>query len=96
MEALISDARIDEDRRVFYELLALAGLRDGEAAALTWSAVDTTQKPLQRLVIGQAFNSNLSVIKSVKMATPRWVPVHRVLAALLKAWKAKGWNAFTG
>ncbi len=94
--ALISDARIDEDRRVFYGLLAVAGLRDGEAAALTWRAIDVTQKPLHRLVIGQAFNSKLGVIKSVKTETPRWVPVHPALAALLKTWRETGWKTFTG
>jgi integrase len=65
IEQLISDQRIPEDRRVLYALKALAGLRHGEAAELTWSRYDTTQKPLAAIRL-----------ERTKTKVPRQIPVH--------------------
>jgi len=52
VEALCSDPRIPEDRRVLYGIELLTGMRSGEAAALPWRAYDPTPTPLGRLVVG--------------------------------------------
>lgn len=50
VEALISDERVPEDRRVLYAVIVLAaGLRFGEAAALRWRIYDRKVQPLGRL-----------------------------------------------
>src|SRR6266852_1050859 len=50
VEQLISDERIPEDRRVFYAIAFLGGLRTGEVSALRFRAYDATIKPLGRLL----------------------------------------------
>jgi integrase len=50
LEALISDERVPQDRRVWYGLLGVGMLRTGEAAGLRWEKVQPGE-PLGRLVI---------------------------------------------
>jgi integrase len=85
VERLISDARIPEDRRVLYALKALAGLRHGEAADLTWRQYDTTLEPLGGLSL-----------ERTKTQVPRRVPVHPTLARVLAEWKLSGWERTYG
>jgi integrase len=78
---LISDARIPEDRRVLYALKALAGLRHGEVAGLTWRQYDATLEPLGGLSL-----------ERTKTQVPRRVPVHPTLARALAEWKLSAWR----
>ena len=97
VEALISDERIPEDRRVLYAVLFLGGgLRFGEAAALRWRMCDATAKPLGRLLIAHSFDVHALREKSVKTEVPRQVPVHPTLASVLAAWKLGGWQRMMG
>jgi len=83
--ALMTDARVPEDRRVLYGLLGLGCLRHGEAAALRWRHI-VPVKPLSRLAIS---NSNESA--TTKSGVERGMPIHRFLGKLLAEWKLSGW-----
>jgi integrase len=85
VERLISDQRIPEDRRVLYALKAVAGLRHGEAASLTWRQYDATLEPLGGLSL-----------ERTKTQVPRRVPVHPTLARVLAEWKLSGWERTFG
>jgi integrase len=85
VERLISDTRIPEDRRILYALKALAGLRHGEAAGLTWRQYDATLEPLGGLSL-----------ERTKTQVPRRVPVHPTLARVLAEWKLSGWERTYG
>jgi integrase len=85
VELLISDGRIPDDRRVLYALKALAGLRHGEAAGLTWRQYDATLEPLGGLTL-----------ELTKSKVPRRVPVHPTLARVLAEWKLSGWERTYG
>ncbi len=95
VEALISDPRIPLDRRVLWALLALTGCRFGEVAALRWRAYDRTQEPLGLLSVHASFDKKSKREKSVKTGTPRRVPVHPTLAAILAEWRMSGWAEYT-
>lgn len=81
----ISNPRIPLYRRALVALLALAGLRLGEALALTWDDVDTRVLPLWRITICRSWSRKEGRLKPPK--TKRWktIPAHPVLAALLRA-----------
>jgi integrase len=85
IERLIADDRIPEDRRVLYALKALAGLRHGEAAGLTWRQYDASMEPLGSLSL-----------EHTKTQVPRRVPVHPSLASVLSEWKDAGWERTYG
>jgi integrase len=85
VEMLISDRRVPEDRRVFYAIKGLAGLRHGEAASLRWRQYDRTLEPLGGLSLEQT-----------KTGVPRRVPVHPTLARVLAEWKLAGWERMFG
>jgi integrase len=85
IEAVISDVRILEDRRVLYALKSLAALRHGEAATLTWAQYDRVASPLGSLNLGKT-----------KSGVPRRMPVHATLAKILGEWKLAGWKATYG
>lgn len=85
IETLIADPRILADRRVLYALKALAALRHGEAAALTWAQYDHRAEPLGAINLGETKNG-----------VPRRMPVHPELARILIAWKASGWREIFG
>lgn len=87
IERLISDERIPEDRRVVYALLALAGLRWGEMAALRWRDYDPSARPLGRITISQSYSTRRKSVGATKTETVRQVPAHPVLAGILAAWK---------
>lgn len=91
LEALISDERIPEPRRVFYALLIYTGMRLGEAAGRRWSDYDTEATPLGRLVVATQYDD-----KPLKTDVPREVPVHPELAKILAAWKLGGYALHYG
>ena len=88
LEILISDPRLPLDRRVFYALEGIAGLRLGEAAGLRWRHYDPSLKPLGRLLIATSYDKGRTKTKQ-----PRRMPVHPTLAAILAEWKLSGWPA---
>ena len=84
LEALISDERVPQDRRVWYGLLGLGILRTGEAAGLRWGKV-TPGEPLGRLIVDCSYDG------PTKSEDERWMPVHPALASLLAEWRLGGW-----
>lgn len=96
VEQLLSDNRLPPDRRLLYALLALAGLRFGEASALRWQSYDTTLEPLGRLLIASSWCTRKSKEKATKTEQPRSVPVHPLLASILAEWKLSGWSLMMG
>lgn len=84
VEKILSDPRTPLDRRVVYALKFFTG-RHTEVLSRTWSAYDTTRKPLGAL--------NLSDTKS---GVPRAVPVHRELAKMLEHWRKHGYRETYG
>ncbi len=91
VEALISDERIDWDRRALYALTFLLGVRHGEAAGRRWEDYDPQARPLGRMVIATQYDG-----ASVKTGRPREMPVHPTLAAVLAEWKLEGFPMFFG
>jgi integrase len=96
LERLISDRRVPEDRRTFYALLGLTGLRFGEAAALRWRSYDATLEPLGRLLVASSWSTRGRLERATKTEQPRLVPVHPVLAKILARWKSDGWRSIMG
>ena len=94
--AIVTAAKIPEDRRTCYTLLFLAGLRFGESAALRWRHYDAALKPLGRLVVAHSYSTKRKKEKSVKTEEPRWVPVHPALAERLAEWRRSGWEQLIG
>jgi integrase len=96
VQQLIGDPRIPVERRVLWSLKALAGLRHGEAAALRWRHYDVAMEPLGRLTIAMSFDSHLLEEKRTKTETTRYVPVHPLLAEILKTWREQHWETHFG
>jgi integrase len=92
----LTSSAVTEDRRVLYAILAFAGLRFGEAAALRWRHYDPRATPLGSLTVAASFSYRTRKEKSVKTGHPRTVPVHPELAAHLARWRARGWPAMLG
>ncbi len=95
LELLISDARVPLDRRVFYALEGLAGVRLGEASGLLWRntavPVPEHEGSLDMLLVAFSYGRPFP-----KGAVIRPVPVHPVLASMLAEWKLSGWERFMG
>ena len=96
VEQLISDKRIPEDRRVFYAIAFLGGLRTGEVSALRFRAYDASLEPLGRLLVAASFDTRRRLEKSVKTGKPREAPIHPTLARVLAGWKLGGWERMMG
>lgn len=93
LEALIGSRELPIDRRVYYALLGVAGLRSSEAAGLRWRDYDDRAVPLGRLTVAMQIGADREE-RETKTEQPRLVPVHPVLAALLTTWRGDGWPAF--
>jgi integrase len=91
LEALIGDDRMPLDRRVMYGLLGIGMLRHGEAAGLRWHAYEPDMEPLGRLEVATSYDDG-----ETKTETPRWMPVHPTLAAMLAEWRLTGWPGAFG
>ena len=85
IQKLLFDPRVLQDRRVFYALKALAGLRHSEAAGLRWSHFNEELEPLAGLDLGKT-----------KTGVPRSIPVHPALHEVLTEWKGAGWERIFG
>lgn len=70
-------------RRILWALCALAGLRFGEAAGLTWGQINRA-KPLDELTIDRSWDCVLRRLGPTKTDEVRLVPVHPRLARLLR------------
>jgi integrase len=97
VETIISAAedKVPWDRRVLYALWFLGGFREGESSALRWRVYDDTLSPLGRIEVFESYNTKLKRTSSDKTETPRMVPVHPVLAAILAEWKLTGWRRYS-
>lgn len=93
---LVSDTRIPLDRRVVYGLGCLAGLREGEISALRCSGYDATREPLGCLYVEASYTRANGREKGTKSGRPRQVPVHPVLAELLREWLEQGFEELFG
>ncbi len=88
---LVDDERVPLDRRVLYAILFFGGVRHGEAAGLRWDKYDETTESLGRLSVVTSYARGRT-----KANRARAVPVHPVLAGILKEWKEQGWEATMG
>jgi integrase len=91
VEALLSDERVPWDRRTFYALELLLGVRHGEAAGRRWRDYDSAAEPLGRIWVATQYDD-----QPLKAGTPREVPVHPTLAAILAEWRLGGFPLFFG
>lgn len=85
VERLYTADELLPDRRVLYALKGLAALRQGEAAKLRWRHIDLDVRPLGKISLGRT-----------KTQTPRQVPIHPALAAVLRSWLETGWKSVYG
>jgi integrase len=95
LEQLISDERIPLDRRVYYALLGLGGLRSSEAASVPWRAYDAAARPLGRLVVATQAEDG-ETAGETKTGEVRDVPVVPALASLLAEWRGSGFAMLLG
>lgn len=96
VEALISDPRIELDRRVMYAMLFLTGMRFGELGALRFGDWDRAARPLTRITIALAIKSVTKTEGTTKTEAEKQVPVHPVLEAILAEWFERGWARYMG
>lgn len=93
VEALISDERISERRRVLYALEFLAGLRANEVTPRRFRDYDETLEPLGKLTVATGYDIKRKIEKATtKTGATREVPVHPTLAAILARWRLGGWE----
>lgn len=92
---LLTDARVPHDRRVFYSLAFLTGMRHGEVAGRRWRDIDPDATPLQALHIRTQYNDE--PLKSPD-GEPRWrvAPIHPLLRAALQEWHDVGFPRLFG
>jgi integrase len=86
LERLISDERVPMDRRVWYALEGIGGLRHSETSKMPWRncGVQPETPPLGMMwILG-------------KGGINRPVPIHPTLAAILAEWRLFGWGEFMG
>lgn len=96
VQQLISDQRIPANRRMWWAMGFLAGMRGGEIAALRWCDYDPRAEPLGKLVLTGSYNVEHGEVKATKTGRTRDVPVHPTLAAMLAEWKLSGWASIVG
>jgi integrase len=85
--SLVTDARIEWDRRVLFALWFYTGSREGEACGLKWGDWIREAQPLGSLAIDSQYED-----ESLKTNRPRKVPVHPELAAVLDEWWREGFE----
>ena len=103
VESLLSDPSVPTDRRTFYALMLLGGMRFGEAAGLTWADYNPDAKPLGHIRLTRQWNDQAGAYTGLKgkrnePGPPRDVPVHPLLAELLEEWRtgARGFAFHVG
>lgn len=86
---LLTDERIPEDRRVYYALGFLAGLRAGEIAGRRWRDVDEDATPLGRLTVASQADSKTGH-RPRKTGDVVEVPIVPALGRILARWRTEG------
>jgi integrase len=93
---LFNDARVPDDRRVFWILeFYMGGPRFGEAAAIRWED-HVHAWPLTKICVAQSYNTKKRRVKETKTEVPREVPVHPELLRVLDWWRREGWERLMG
>ncbi|MBI4821079.1 MAG: site-specific integrase [Deltaproteobacteria bacterium] len=87
---------IPVERRTFYAVLFLGGLRFGEVSALRVGRYDRNRQPLGCLLVAESYDTKTKKVGPLKTDTPREVPVHPALARILATWLLEGWRATFG
>lgn len=82
---------IEPDSTVSYAVLGLAGLRHGEMAGLRWRDYEPKAEPLGRLHIWTSYGRGRT-----KTGVERLMPVHPLLAEILREWRSEGWASLMG
>ena len=92
---LLALGELPEDRRLRYLLGLLAGLRDGEIAALTWEDV-AAEHEVPHLDVNKAFDTNWQMARPKTENGYRKVPLHPLVADALARWRAGGFVMVVG
>lgn len=90
---LVYDARIPWPHRIVNALGAFCGMRKGEAVGLRWRDLHEAA-PLAMIDLRTQYGGRPLKGKPGRPGKPRQVPVHPELAALLDAWRTRGWALF--
>jgi integrase len=101
VEALLSDTRIPWDRRIFFAIRALTGMRTSEVIGLRWMDYDPSYEQLGRIRLEEQWHARKLARTPLKgkrndPGNPRDIPVHPTLAAILAEWKIEGFPKFFG
>lgn len=96
LESLIADPRIPEDRRTFWALLGLTGMRHDEAAGLRWRDVDFRAEPLPRIELTRQAGDRPLKEDRHDTGKRREIPMHPTLRLVLEAWRTGGFARFHG
>lgn len=86
--------KLEFSRRLFYALLAYTGMRVGEVSALTWADYNPDMLPLGEFRVSKTYGRSLR--PTTKTGVTKLIPVHPLLAEMLKTWKATGWEKAFG
>jgi len=90
--SLVSATCIPEHERVANALLlGLAALRVGEMGGLHFRNLSLDMLPLGRIVVARSYNK-----RGTKTNVVRWMPIHPVLAEILREWQAQGFERTMG
>jgi integrase len=99
-EKMLAHGALPADRRARYLIGFLAGLRDGEIAALTWADVDLDgEVPLVRVTKSVAIKgpTGYATVGKTKTETSvRTLALHSLAVAALATWRREGWAEFVG
>ncbi len=89
--SLVSATTVPENERVAIAILGLGALRVGEMGGLRFRNLSLEMLPLGRIVVARSYNK-----RGTKTKVVRWMPVHPVLAEILREWQARGFEATMG
>jgi len=85
---------------VLWALAFLTGMRPGEVAARRWRDVTFSEtgdpNALGRIVVATAWNSRVRREKTTKTNVRKVIPIHPLLADVLRAWRDEGWATYMG
>lgn len=84
LRSLTTSSLIPVRRQVLYGLGAFAGLRAGEAAAVTHGSIDWAASPLPCLTVSLQFCPRTRSLVPTKTGIPRFIPMHPRLVALVE------------
>lgn len=94
--AIVTSPLIPIDRRIFYAVMFLSGMRVGEASALLVRHYQRDTEPLGKLLVGHSYNTPKGLVTRTKTKVDRVIPVHPELARLLIWWLEVGWAEMMG